>query len=589
MEKFKNRFALSALSLLLVLSLLMGGTMAWFTDTEHVGANFQSGVLDVKLTEGNTGETVPLNFANLRPLTIDQLRAEFKMDETGLIGNQNTDGYDGTPRYFYQINVENKGSLPMNAVLAIREQAKGSDPELPYGHKIPNIVENGSGGVVVDEDEPEIACQNELREWLHIQLYRVEEAGGGYQLQPIPTGAADDPDGTVALWRDAAPSDYRLPEVIGANETETFIVAAWLPEAKDNNMSQAKHFHASLYVNAGQADDGATMAELPEWSSSSTPSAAEAKVNVRYMWKLNDGSQVALKELARTIAANPGETVLAPSAEELPGYHAAEGSEGYSVTVKEDGTVSYQGNDTAAVFVVEQDAYTDDETQLFDSGDGTKENPFVIMNARQLDNLNQYCGVEGYMEESCFALGADIDLSGYYNPDWPEWNESHGWMPVGRRSTYTYDFFPGVLDGKGHTVAGLRIDCGDQAAFAGLFGECNGTIKNLNVLDAEITSAATRNDFMTGILMGKLTNGTVESCYVSGNVTAKNGEVAGLVGEAGYATTIKNCTVKADITAESGSAVLLTVMPYEAVTITNCTGTGTINGQPATYDSNAGA
>ena len=74
MDKTKRHLVLSIVSFLLVLTLLGGSTFAWYMDTEQVGSNFQAGVLDVDLTEGNTEEVVPLNFTNLRPLTIDQLQ-----------------------------------------------------------------------------------------------------------------------------------------------------------------------------------------------------------------------------------------------------------------------------------------------------------------------------------------------------------------------------------------------------------------------------------------------------------------------------------------------------------------------------------
>ena len=62
MDKTKRHLVLSIVSFLLVLTLLGGTTFAWYMDAERVGSNFQAGVLDVDLTEGNTEEFVPLNF-----------------------------------------------------------------------------------------------------------------------------------------------------------------------------------------------------------------------------------------------------------------------------------------------------------------------------------------------------------------------------------------------------------------------------------------------------------------------------------------------------------------------------------------------
>ena len=132
MGKIKNHLVLSVVSFLLVLTVLGSGTFAWFMDTEQTSANFQSGILDVELVVDHTDETVPLNFTNLRPLTIEQLRDEFQMDENGVITNKNEDGFAGNPLYFFQVNVENRGSLPMQVKLAVREQKKDEGSCLLY-------------------------------------------------------------------------------------------------------------------------------------------------------------------------------------------------------------------------------------------------------------------------------------------------------------------------------------------------------------------------------------------------------------------------------------------------------------------------
>ena len=101
-----------------------------------------------------------------------------------------------------------------------------------------------------------------------------------------------------------------------------------------------------------------------------------------------------VKELDRTIQEKAGEVALKPLASELAdtGYKPVDENATYNITLAEDGTVTYQGEDTAAAFTVEEDAYVDDTSKDFDSGDGTKENPFLIMNARQLDNVRKYMG-----------------------------------------------------------------------------------------------------------------------------------------------------------------------------------------------------
>ena len=573
MDKTKRHLVLSVVSLLLVLTLLGGSTLAWYMDTEQVGSNFQSGVLDIDLTEGNTENIAALNFTNLRPLTIDQLRDEFQMDEDGVITNKNQEGFEGVPLYFYQVNVENKGTLPARVNLAIREQAKGSDPDLPYGHTIPNIVENGTGGVQVDEDEPEIACQNDLRGVLHIQLYRVAETADGYALQPIDNGAGDgDIDGTVTLWKDGKPSDYAVPEILKAGEKDSYIVAAWLPETVGNE-SQGQHVHAALYVNAGQVDEGASQAPLPGWSDS--PSEGEGgeeggetqvQATVKVYYETVDGTRTLVKEVDRAIEAAPGSVDLKPAASELEGtgYRPANMDETYTITLAEDGTVTYQGEDTAATFTAEEDVYVDDTSKDFDSGDGTKENPFLIMNARQLDNVRKY--LQGIPERSLdfcyFKIGRDIDLTEYYGATWAEqdWTEDMGWMPLGWPSSTSKEIFNGNLDGQGYTITGLKINSDEN--YMGLFGriaaetgeEDSGVIRNLNVEAPEVwgyTGGNTSYSGRVGVIAGQTNSGAViDNCSVNGGFVRGGAEdtptqaVGGIVGYIGTSTKgITNCTI----------------------------------------------
>lgn len=573
MDKTKRHLVLSIVSFLLVLTLLGGTTFAWYMDAERVGSNFQAGVLDVGLSAEHPEGTVPLNFTNLRPLTIAQFRDEFQMDEDGVITNKNQEGFEGVPLYFYQVNVENKGTLPARVNLAIREQAKGSDPDLPYGHTIPNIVENGTGGVQVDEDEPEIACQNDLRGVLHIQLYRVAETADGYALQPIDNGAGDgDIDGTVTLWKDGKPSDYAVPEILKAGEKDSYIVAAWLPETVGNE-SQGQHFHAALYVNAGQVDEGASQAPLPGWSDS--PSEGEGgeeggetqvQATVKVYYETVDGTRTLVKEVDRAIEAAPGSVDLKPAASELEGtgYRPANMDETYTITLAEDGTVTYQGEDTAATFTAEEDVYVDDTSKDFDSGDGTKENPFLIMNARQLDNVRKY--LQGIPERSLdfcyFKIGRDIDLTEYYGATWAEqgWTEDMGWMPLGWPSSTSKEIFNGNLDGQGYTITGLKINSDED--YMGLFGriaaetgeEDSGVIRNLNVEAPEVwgyTGGNTSYSGRVGVIAGQTNSGAViDNCSVNGGFVRGGAEdtptqaVGGIVGYIGTSTKgITNCTI----------------------------------------------
>ena len=85
--------------------------------------------------------------------------------------------------------------------------------------------------------------------------------------------------------------------------------------------------------------------------------------------------------------------------------------------------------------------------------------------------------------------------------------------------------FSGVLDGRGHTVAGLEIN-GE-----GLFAAISGTIKNLGLEDITVNSGSAN----TGAFAGQASGGFIlEHCYATGRVNGRpvtgGGYTGGLVG-----------------------------------------------------------
>ena len=356
-------------------------------------------------------------------------------------------------------------------------------------------------------------------------------------------------DGTVTLWKNGKPFDYVVPEVLPAGGKTSYILAAWLPQTVGNEC-QGKHFHGALYVNAGQVDEGATMTAMPDWSE--PESTVEATVKVRY--ELADGKPA--KEVERVIQEKPGEVVLKPLASELEGtgFRLTDVDETYTVSLSPEGKVTYQANDTAATFTVE-DTYVDDPSKEFDDGDGTQQNPYIIMNARQLDNVRNHL-------DAHYKLGRDIDLTGYYGATWAEqgWTKEMGWMPIGWPSSTSQQVFKGSLDGQSHTIIGLKINSEEDymGLFARIFAENgksdSGVVCNLNIETPEVcgcTSSGKSVYGRTGVIVGQTNNGAlIDRCTIKGGFVKGGKEdsptkaVGGIVGFVGTSTKgITNCTV----------------------------------------------
>lgn len=162
----------------------------------------------------------------------------------------------------------------------------------------------------------------------------------------------------------------------------------------------------------------------------------------------------------------------------------------------------------------------------------------------RLTRLLGYGSIEDEMEGKTVYLDKSLDLSGS-------------------------DFFPissfaGTFDGQGNTITIVMEDV--TGNYDGLFGSLSegALVKNLN-LNATITSTET----MDRVYMGGITaynEGAIESCVVSGTISAKNRDYVG--GIAGYSTgTITDCFNDAAV---SGKRYVGGISGYSKNDITNC-------------------
>jgi hypothetical protein len=154
----------------------------------------------------------------------------------------------------------------------------------------------------------------------------------------------------------------------------------------------------------------------------------------------------------------------------------------------------------------EQSYYTTETVQYL--GSGKADDPFQIYTASDLTGVYR----KGY-----FKLMNDIDLTDYIN----QFSPIEGWESIGREGSETIHF-----DGDGHKITGLW--CNSTRDNTGLFScFANGTIKNLIVETAK--GKQVKGGSNTGILIGKMMNGSIDNCRVSGTI-ADGTPVGGMVG-----------------------------------------------------------
>ncbi|GHU71428.1 hypothetical protein FACS189413_13130 [Bacteroidia bacterium] len=215
-------------------------------------------------------------------------------------------------------------------------------------------------------------------------------------------------------------------------------------------------------------------------------------------------------------------------------------------------------------------SYADVSTS-FAGGEGTKENPYKIETAVQLDS------VRWHMTEH-FVLMNDINLetSGY-----------PVFRGLGKRDTSepsnSFTSFNGSFDGQGHVISGVNmIGAGN---YYGLFAVIGGEVRNLGV-----EGTLQLNGASAGLLAGYLGQdgfpSIIENCYAKGTVViagdhATTGQAAVLLGVQTKAHSIlRNCYSEGEVsnTAYTYSGGIVGRVMNAGGTLENCYSTANIKG-----------
>ena len=276
----KRKLAMSGVAILVVLTLVAGATMAWFTDTEKVNADFKAGILDISVSDDDASDGTELNFVNMRPMEEDTAIAE--MTAT-LNGTQDYEGYDPDPVYVQQFAINNAGTLPVKVKLTFEEVDPAADDT------IKKIVSNGNGGI--RQTEETVACNNELGKWYDAAAVENAypngfEAGDDIYNADFYKGVStklhfvlfekDAEEGWKPVNDDISlrkllqvsvdgqeNNGVELSDIIPAGATavdNTYALGAYLDETAGNEY-QNKEYHVNFIVNAKQVDEGATYAD----------------------------------------------------------------------------------------------------------------------------------------------------------------------------------------------------------------------------------------------------------------------------------------------------------------------------------------
>ncbi len=155
----------------------------------------------------------------------------------------------------------------------------------------------------------------------------------------------------------------------------------------------------------------------------------------------------------------------------------------------------------------------------FAGGSGTMSDPYLIENKEQLNNIRNDLGAHYQLIANVEFNDADFSADGDF------YNNGKGWIPLGNTIS---NLFTGTFDGNGFAIIGLIAKVSNfNGNASGFFGNSNGTIMNVALVNGSITDTSTGNVYTGGIVGYNM--GTISNCYSAMTVSTMTygGGIAG--------------------------------------------------------------
>jgi hypothetical protein len=202
------------------------------------------------------------------------------------------------------------------------------------------------------------------------------------------------------------------------------------------------------------------------------------------------------------------------------------------------------------------------------SGSGTSGDPYQITSWAELDDMRNHIN-------SYYILMNNLSsaTTGYDTYASSSANSGAGWIPLWTGSSTDFN-------GQGYTISDLYINSNASRYGTGLWGGIDGVIKNIGVINVNITSNDSygSNQFGVGALGGYSGSALVLSnCYSTGSVTSTYqlyGRAGGLIGGLFNAATITNCYSTCTVVGHYQAGGFIGYI--QALGINNCYSTGSV-------------
>ena len=198
------------------------------------------------------------------------------------------------------------------------------------------------------------------------------------------------------------------------------------------------------------------------------------------------------------------------------------------------------------------------------NGEGTINEPYEVTSWAELDEMRNNLTAH-------YVLMNDLDSTtpGYADYAGPLAHGGEGW----NRTGHTSHGFVGSFDGQGNTISDLYINRpGEQ--YASLFGRAReASIKNLNVLNANVTG-----NEAASILVGYIHSTTIDNVVVSGTVEGHHFSTGGLISIITEMSVVNNSAAYVDVTGHNWGTGGLLAEKWSDSLVENSYATGNVQG-----------
>ena len=232
-------------------------------------------------------------------------------------------------------------------------------------------------------------------------------------------------------------------------------------------------------------------------------------------------------------------------------------------------------------------------TEEIEIWDGTTRTaPQLINGVYEITNGAElaYIVYGGGQEGAYYKLTKDIYLNDVTKVDWirgtvengytvRKWFQNWSWSPTGGQTMATATAFKGTLDGNGHIIYGLYVNCNvNTYAASTAYGAAlipkadkNVVIKNLGIDNCYINSQYIASGFVATVNGG----GTLsfDSCYVGDGAHFSGNNIGIFVGQpqnSGCAVIITNCCCNVFRFTDTPGNMGLYISTWGGITIKNC-------------------